>query len=260
VSLALVGGCTAALVAQNGLSGLGVNEVEARREIVYALEQGRVNVYPARAAFKAAAPSARAALVTAAMTWAKAYTESPAFRADYEKQRAQAAPKPLNGKSADQELAKQRAERNKGIEEAKKNLAKMPPEVRAQMEAAIKQMEAMGAQQDAVPQMAAMMRQGAEAQVADEKRQYDEAVARYQKRYPAEPRLMVAQRLREFLTVSQDVDFSAKLVPAGGKQRFANPDYEVKSSEWKLCYRAGKEAVDAARAFATTWLRAIEGK
>lgn len=260
VYLVAVGGCAATLLAQAGLSGLGVNEAEAKRDIVYALEHGRVNVYPARAAFKAAAPGARAALVTTAMTWAKAYTESAAFMADYEKQRAAATPRPPKARNVDEELAKQKADRNKGIEDAKKNLAKMPAEMRPQLEAAIKQMEAMAAQQDKDSQMAAIMRQGVEAQVADEKRRYDEAVASHQKRYPADPKLLVAQRLRDFLAVSKDVDFGAKLVPAGDKQRFANPAFEAKPPEWKLCYRARKEAVDAARTFATSWLASLDAK
>lgn len=38
---------------------------------------------------------------------------------------------------------------------------------------------------------------------------------------------------------------------------FADPAYERKSPEWKRCYRAGKQPVDAARTFATTWLRQL---
>ena len=260
VCVAVMAGCVAAVAAQNALSSLGVEEAQAKRDVVYALENGRVNVYPARAAFKAAAPAARAAFVTAAMTWAKAYTQSAAFKADYEKQRAQAAPKPPAARNADAELAKQKAERNKGLEEMKKNLDKMPPEMRAEMAKTIKQLEAQSASQDADPQFAAMMRQGAEMQVAGEQKQYQESLARHEKKFPANPNVLIAQRLREFLAVSKDVDFNAKLVPAGGKQRFENPAYEAKSSEWKLCYRAGKDAVEAGRTFAASWLASLEGK
>lgn len=39
---------------------------------------------------------------------------------------------------------------------------------------------------------------------------------------------------------------------------FADPGLEDKSSEWKLCYRAGREAVDAAREAAKAWITEIE--
>ena len=61
--------------------------------------------------------------------------------------------------------------------------------------------------------------------------------------------------------MSQGIAFDAKLVPGrSGKMMFADPQYKAKSSEWKLCHRAGRASVAAARAFATQWLRQIEGK
>ncbi len=41
---------------------------------------------------------------------------------------------------------------------------------------------------------------------------------------------------------------------------FADPNYEKKSLEWKYCYRAGKQPVETARAFATSWLADLEKK
>ncbi len=41
---------------------------------------------------------------------------------------------------------------------------------------------------------------------------------------------------------------------------FADPNYEKKSPEWKYYYRAGKQPVEAARAFATSWLADVEKK
>ena len=41
--------------------------------------------------------------------------------------------------------------------------------------------------------------------------------------------------------------------------KFANPAYEQKPTEWKLCFRAGREPVEAAKALATAWLKEIGG-
>lgn len=111
------------------------------------------------------------------------------------------------------------------------------------------------------PKIAAMMKQSFEQANISEQRDFQDRLAKYEKKYPADPRLLVASRLHQFLELSQDIAFEAKLLPSGGgRMKFADPQYEGKSSQWKLCYRAGREPVQAARAFATQWLRQIEGK
>ncbi len=245
--------------AQGGLAALGVPDATARREIVNSISGGYVNIAPAAKAFKAAAPSARASMVTGAFAWAKAYTASAAFKADYDKQRAADAPAPPKFKgTVDDELAAQRAERRKGLDEAKKNLAQLPANMRPEMEATIKAMEAQFAKTDGDPQMVAMLRQGIEMQRAEEQKLYEQRVKAHEKRFPADPRTLIARRLQEFLAVSQDVDFGAKLVPSGTRQAFADPKYEEQTAEWKLCYRAGKEATAAARAAAQAWLAELK--
>jgi hypothetical protein len=253
-----VAGWLAVLVAQNVFGSLGMQEAGVKRDIVYAFINGSVNVYPARNAFKAAAPAARAALVKGVFDWCRAYTASPAYKAQYDQERANAAPKQPKPKNVDAELARMKAEQQKAIEDAKKNLAQMPANIRPQMEATIKQMEAENAKRDADPKFAEMMRQSIEMQNAEEQRQHQESVVRYNQRYPADPSVLVATRLRQFLDVSKDVDFGAALVPGpGSKQRFANAAYEAKPAEWKLCYRAGKEATAAGREAAQAWLAAL---
>lgn len=256
----LAAACTQAapLRAQNAPAG-GAQETAARREMAYSfLVHGRLDVYPMRQAFKAAAPAGRAKMMKDLVEWARAYSDSPDFKARYEQERAGSRPTPPKGKSADAELARQKAEQQKSIDEMKKNLAQLPPELRKQMETTIKEIEAQTAKQNADPQMAAMMRQGAEMQIADEQKQYQEALARYNERYPADPKVLIAGRLRNFLDVSKDVDFAAALVPGpNGKQRFANAAYEARSAEWKQYFRAGKEPIAAAREAAQSWLAAL---
>jgi hypothetical protein len=69
--------------------------------------------------------------------------------------------------------------------------------------------------------------------------------------------VLVARRLQEFLAVSKDVDFDAKLVPSGRLMRFADPRYEEKPPVWKLCSRAGREVSAAARGAVQAWLKAL---
>lgn len=257
--LAVTVGLGLGAIAQGALGSLGVEESAARGAVVNALARGNVPVYMAAKAFKAAPPATRAALVKTAMSWARTYTESAAFKADYDRQRSADAPKPPRFKgTVDEELAAQRAERMKGVEDAKKNLATMPANIRPQMESMIKQMEEANAKTDSDAQMQAMLRQGIETQRANDTKAYEQRVQQHDRRFPADPRALVARRLQEFLELSKEVDFGAKLVPAGTKQRFAEARYEDKADQWKLCYRAGREAVTAAREAAQAWLGSIK--
>jgi hypothetical protein len=90
-------------------------------------------------------------------------------------------------------------------------------------------------------------------------KEYDAAVAKWKQDYPDDPRPLVARRLREFLQLSADVDFNAKLKTAEGRTLFENPAYQAKSSQWKMCFRAGREATGAARAAVQAWLTELGG-
>lgn len=247
------------LVAQGTLAGLGVQELTAKQEMVQTLADGYVPWHLGAKAFKVAPAPARAAMVKAAMAWAKVYTETPAFRADYDRRRAQDTPAPPKPKGApDAQLAVQRAEQKKQLDEMRANIAKMPPEMRKQMEDTVKQVEAQFAAQEKDVQMTAIMKQSFEMQAAEEKKAYEGRVAAHEKRFPADPKTLIARRLQEFLEVTRDVDFGATLVAGrGGKMVFANAAYEEKPPEWKLCYRAGREPVEAARGVAAGWLEAL---
>jgi hypothetical protein len=70
----------------------------------------------------------------------------------------------------------------------------------------------------------------------------------------------VANRLRHFLDVSKDVAYDAQLVVKDRAKVFADPALEAKPKEWKMCFRAGKPATDAARAFAQKWLNELQAQ
>jgi hypothetical protein len=73
-------------------------------------------------------------------------------------------------------------------------------------------------------------------------------------RYPADPQELIKKRLEEFLEVSGTVDFDAEMRGS----MFANPKYEGKDDKWKMCYRAGREVVGAAREEAKKWLEEVK--
>ncbi|HYE55885.1 MAG TPA: hypothetical protein VD996_13625 [Chitinophagaceae bacterium] len=90
-----------------------------------------------------------------------------------------------------------------------------------------------------------------------ETKNYKDRLEQLEKKYPKDIKIFIKQRLQEFLEISADVDYEAKTVLRGDLKKFVNPAYERKPAAWKYCYRAGKETVDAARAFAKQWLQEL---
>jgi hypothetical protein len=268
LAVASVIGVVVSLAAADALTELGIQETDAKGRVMEALNSGYVNFSPAGKALKAATPAVREALVKGVLTWARAYTESAEFKTAYSRLRENRKPQPVASKgSADAQINQQRADVEKAIAEAKKNLANLPANLPADtrkamadaMQSAIKTMTGQLAELDK-PDAKALMKQMFDAANAGEQREYQTRMKEYETRYPADPRPFIARRLRQFLDESATVDFGAKLVAAGRVMRFADTKYEAKSSDWKLCYRAGKLTVDAARAIATAWLAELERK
>lgn len=99
-----------------------------------------------------------------------------------------------------------------------------------------------------------------EMEFFNEQKIYNDDQQNREQRLALDKKQRISEFLKEFLTLSEDIDFEAKLLPKGndGRQRFANPEYERKSHTWRMLYRAGKEPVTAARAFAQKWLAELE--
>jgi flagellar biosynthesis GTPase FlhF len=261
-SLAMVAAAAGVLAAQSGLSNLSLIINDLKPQIVASLRDGFLPSYSNRNAYKAAPPAARVAFVNQALNWLKTYTNSAEFKADYAKQRAEARPErpESKGTPADQ-YAKQQADQRKGIEDMKKAAASMPPDQQKQMNETIKQMEAMLEQNAKNPEMEKAVKAAYEQDAQSDEERYKKDIADYENRFPADPKVLIASRLREFLDQTRDIDFNARLQPAGGgMMRFADEQYESKGERWKQCYRAGKEPCEAARSFAAEWLKQLEAK
>ncbi|MDW7760399.1 MAG: hypothetical protein SCM96_07160 [Acidobacteriota bacterium] len=258
----------AALLAAVLIAGQAASEVLAKLEatpdeagqcVLEALAYGSTYHDGAIKAFKALPASARASIVKAGLSWAKAHTETAKFKAAYLERRESEKPETYSeGLSADEEIKTQKAEFEKQVAEMRKALPGMDPETRKAMEEAIKEMEAQMAEMGKDPEQMAMMREMMEMQNAEDRERHEEQVREWEENFPADPRILIRNRIREFLETSADVDFSAKLVRSGSVMRFADSEYEEKSPDWKLCFRAGKEATEAAREFAKSWLAELE--
>lgn len=99
------------------------------------------------------------------------------------------------------------------------------------------------------------------------KQSYDMQINEHQKNmavweniYPENnPNPMIKNWIKAFLEKSSEINFDAKTtVTPEGRVKFVDQEYERKDSQWKLYFRAGKETVTAARAYAQNWLDELQ--
>ena len=123
-----------------------------------------------------------------------------------------------------------------------------------------KQMEDM--QKD--PQMKEMMQQSGALRKQQFEEDFKEETAQYNKEKAdwlakKDPTVVLKNMLKQYITLTATVDFNAQLTTNQyGKKVFVSPDYQGKSSDWKMCFRAGKEVNEFAKAFAQQWLTELK--
>ena len=243
------------------LRRLNIQE-DVARDCIWSSFSGMYLSMPDPRALKAVAKGDRAAIVKEIASYARDYTQSDAFAKRYEEYRISRKPAPPEApKSMDQQKKEQKENLAKSIKEAEDGMKSMSAENRATVQGVVDALKKQLASIDdpANPmfskEMAEMTQQGYEMQ----KQQYQKQVEEWGKEFPATSREMLRAWLTKFLEVSADIDFNAQLKDGlGTTKMFVNPDYEAKSDQWKMCYRAGKETVQAGRAYAKSWLADLE--
>ena len=247
--------------AQSSLNDLKVSEAELKENAVEVLVRAYVPLDSnRRQAFKAASESDRVTFVHNVFAAVKAYTESEHFRTAYANKRASANPTaPVATASPDEQYAEHLAKQRKELDAMKADMAKMQPEMREMMKGVVEGAEQMYQQQANNPEMVAMMKQEFVEKAKYRQQEYEEKLSRYADQYPVDPKVLIASRLHEFIELTNDIPYGAKLEQGnGGGMTFADPSLESKSYYWKLCYRAGKKPVETARELAKEWLKQLE--
>jgi len=250
--VAAIGGT---LVGQAVTTQLGITEGRAKEAVFDSFMAGAVSIAGKAEVFTAASPQARVAMVGAAATLARAFAESDEFKQRYADHREANGPEPLPPEqTADQVLAKQRAGFEQQVTALRKQFADdaITPEQKVTLEEGFEAMRAQFTDMETGPKKAEL--EGVlKTQRTEMASVQAAAMKAFDATYPADPRALVAMRLREFLDLTRDIDFNAKLVQQGKMQKFADPALEAKPAAWKMCFRAGKAATDAAREFARKW-------
>jgi hypothetical protein len=248
----------AAATAQDHLASLGISEGRAKEAVFDSFMSDALSLAGKPAAFIALTPAARVTLVNFALNLARTFVDSDDFKRRYADHREANGPEPLpEEQTADSVLAKQRAGFETQVAEMRKMFDQITPEQRATLEEGWKDMrDQLTAMEkgERRKELDGMLKEQRAGQV----RQRDNAMQEFEKTYPADHRTLVAMRLRHFLEATRDVAYDAHLVDKDKKKVFADAALEGKPAEWKMAFRAGKPATEAARAFAQKWLADLQ--
>jgi len=253
-------------VEQSGIDALkmlGIPEPLAK-DCVWSSFSGGYLSYPHAGDLKKTLKNERTKLVRQIGEFAKAYVSSDDFLKKYLEYREGKKPSPPEPPKLSAELrTTQKEELTKSIQQTEESLKSTPPEQQPAIKEVVEMMKDQLKSLDDpnnpmfTKEMDEMIKQSYAAQTE----QHKQDVAEWEKNYPKTPERMVQKWLEDFLAASKGVDFSATVVDNDqGKKVFANQAYESKSSNWKLCYRAGKETVEAGRTFASTWLQELKSR
>ena len=252
----------ATLTGQAFTAQLGITEGRAKEAVFDSFISGAVSIAGNAEIFTAGSPQARVAMVNAATALARAFAESDEFKRRYADHREANGPDPLPAEqTADQVLANQRAGFEQQVTALRKQFGDdaITPEQKATLEEGFDAMRAQFTEMEAGPKKTEL--EGVlKAQRAEQVSSHAAAVKAFETVYPDDARALVALQLKRFLDTTRDVDFTAQLVEQVKVRKFADPALEAKPSEWKMCFRAGKPATDAARDFAGKWLAELQAQ
>lgn len=244
------------VVVKNVFDQLEIAEDEARAYIFGNFKEGNLS-FPHSSVLKGIASGKRAGVVKELGDYIRKYCSSPDFLQAYKEARESARPAAPADKAAKvkarlEEIKRDIASNEEGMKGAAGDMKKL-------YEATIKMLkeEQQALADPRNPQHGLFMSNLSEGNDMDAS-QYAAAVKEFDKEYPANVQVLIKRRLQEFLALTADMDFDAKLVEKGGRKRFADPKLEAKDETWKRCFRCGRETIVAARAFAQQWLAELK--
>jgi len=184
-------------------------------------------------AMRALAMTQRKGAVEAIGAKAKAYYASEAFQKRWAEHRAN-----FTGGVEPEQRAAQEAEGRKmesqSIQQMEAMLPMVPPAAQEKMKKAIAKAKADQARKEA-------------------KAQAKKAAPEPSNAPPKDPKVNLRKALQHFLAVTDGVEYGAALSFQDGRKYFANKSLESKSAEWKMMYRAGREASEGARTYIRAW-------
>ncbi|HYF30751.1 MAG TPA: hypothetical protein VD993_06505 [Chitinophagaceae bacterium] len=235
------------------LTALGIPPSMAKDNVFRSFLGGYFS-QPSNPAYKTYPAGKRAAAVQQLGMFVKSYLMSAEFQKKYEENYEMS--KPRAPKTVEERINEIITGYKDDLKKSEERLKKAPDNLKSIYEESIVQYKKRIAiyEDKNHPEHAKYMKilqNGYEGEL----RYYQSRIDELDKKYPKDIKVFIKMRLEEFLRISADVDFDAELVQQGKLKKFVNPEYERKHPNWKYCFRAGRETIEAARKFADQWLK-----
>ncbi len=243
------------------LKQLGVSEEDAK-DYVWLDFSHAIFSYPRTEQILALAKGDRPAMVKSVVDFAKKYTRSEEFYNRYQTFREGKKPEPPEPpKSMDELRNEQKEQLQKSLKDIEDNLKNATPQEKEQYKPVLDGLrESIRSLDDPNnPMYSKDIEKAYQQDYEGQLETFRKDSLEWVQEWTTDPKPMLIRGLEKFLEISADVDFGAAVVRhSSGYTTFANPEYENKPPEWKVCFRAGKGAVDAARAAAKEWLKELQ--
>jgi F0F1-type ATP synthase membrane subunit b/b' len=236
---------------------LGISQEKGMQNIRESFLNGYFRYYGAEKA-RHMLSNDRVAIAKDLMAYAKQQLNSEDFKNHYEQLRSQAKPsEPVISQRTREDIRQEKiAETEKSIRETEANIRQMKPDIAKAMQPVLEMLKNnLKEYKDPNSQMIDLFYQSEKYANEERLNSYKKNLENWEKEYPADYRQLVKRRLQKFIDLAGTVDFTAELKEVNGKKKFVNPSYESKPYDWKQIFRAGKEVIEPAVAFAGQWVK-----
>lgn len=240
------------------LKQLGITRQDANERIAGGLLGSGLNTYGIKN-LKNILTDDRAAVVKGLAAYAKQYASSPEYMRQYAELKEKNKPQPYPTQTPEEMRAATIQQAKEAIVQMEESLKKAPSDMKSIFEKTLEAAKQNLKQaEDPNNKYIKAYTQNFPSMQKQMKELHERALSDWEAKYPTNHLQYIKFRLQEFLDNTEAVDFSAQLVERGGKKYFVNPAYESKGYNWKLAFRAGKDAVETARGFAKQWMSEIK--
>ena len=238
---------------------LGISEQQGLGKIKTSFLNNYLDYYGIRNVKNIAAGN-RTAIAGSLLSFTKQYVSSSAFKSEYEKIRMQSRPiEPTGTVKSKEDIRKEKiTESEKAIKDIEESMKTMNADMKKIMQEGLDMQNNMLKEyKDPDSQMIELFYQGELMNHESEMNRYKQNLKEWEANYPADYKEMIKARLQKYLSIANTVDFNAGLTDKNGKKYFINQDYERKSTDWKMIYRAGKDVYEITKGFAEKWLKEL---
>ncbi len=237
---------------------LGMTQQQGSEKIKTSFMYGYVNLWGAKNAKNIVAGN-RAAVAQDLLNYTKTYLNSAAFKDAYAKEKAKAKPTAPEIETVSKEAIRKQQidDLKKGIkntQELMKTIPSMEKDGRKSiedMEKSIKEYEKPD------NEIINLLYQGEVERQKMKQKDYENDLVKWEENYPQNPQKKISGYLKKYLSIANTVDFDAALTEKYNKKVFVKKEYEYKSSDWKMIFRAGKEVYNVTKPFAEQWLKEL---